>query len=67
MNNIRDIRIVQYYRKGTEMYKGEDERIYVREVKEFTHHKFQIKRDSFGADWEDIEVLEIEEQVDGQE
>lgn len=62
MNNIYDIRIVQYYRKDSEMYETGPGQFDFRDLKEFTHHKFQIKRGYSAANWEDIEVVEIEEE-----
>lgn len=61
--NIKDIRVVQKLRKGTRLKKVDGD-VVVEQFVEKTSWALQIKRDGFGAEWENIQVIEeFEEDV----
>jgi hypothetical protein len=67
MMNIKDIRIVQKFRRGARLIEGDDNSGFGRfePFVEKTSWTLQIKRDGFAAEWEDVPVIEEYEDVWG--
>jgi hypothetical protein len=67
MMNIKDIRIVQKFRRGARLIEGDDNSGFGRfePFVENTSWTLQIKRDGFAAEWEDVPVIEEYEDVWG--
>ena len=58
LHDIKYIRVVQKLRKGTRLVEADDNTgfVHVEQFVEKTSWTLQIKRDGFGADWEDVPV-----------